>query len=637
MRLLGNQTLLRIFCILIFLNTLVLCGSQYYVYTKHWDMYWFSSFFYRELLLCVSYFFVFFLFSLLPARLGKICAYCVLTISIICFIIDAFLLYTFDTNLNSYLVIVALETNPQESAEFLHNYFTLGLCAVYACIIVVCAILWRIVRPIKPTRSKILGIWISFITGIIVLIAMILTQTKPLNEDWSDMLYNYTKQIYRALHSTYAFIEEYKHLNAAFDTLASKFQVRPARNSIDNIVLVIGESTQRQRLSLYGYHLPTTPILQNLRNKEPEHFIVFSDVIAPHAQTHESLSLSLTLANQDSQGISTFISHSNTSKKQAKLQISKTHIKPWYEYLNIIDAFKLGGYETFSISNQEPVSLFGNAAASILKRADSVEFVNINDKMSTTKFDESILEILDRHLKAREQINEGNENSENAYRINKSKGHFYTLHLMGNHAKYYNRYPLSFAHFSEEDMLCLPQNGDFVSPTSVLENMHYDNSVLYGDYVLNAIIERFANSDSIVIFFSDHGEEIYDFRDFIGHSDSKISRFLVEIPFMIYMSESFKNKHPKLYARIKNAANQRYMNDDLMHTLLDIAGIELKGYEPQRSLFSVNKTFLNKRMRKVGDISHIKDYDKELRATQSYVEQGLCSGVIESAHIESMQ
>ena len=109
------------------------------------------------------------------------------------------------------------------------------------------------------------------------------------------MIYNYTKQIYRAIENTRGFIKEYKKLNANFDNLAQSLQVKKAKNNIDNIVLVIGESTQRGKLSLYGYPLPTTPLLDNLKDSKPNNLFVFSDVISPHAQTHESLSLSLTL------------------------------------------------------------------------------------------------------------------------------------------------------------------------------------------------------------------------------------------------------------------------------------------------------------------------------------------------------
>ena len=73
---------------------------------------------------------------------GVYVAWAIFGISIICFVVDIFLLYTFDTNLNSYLVIVALETNPQESAEFLHNYVSFGLLGVYAFFIIVAVLLW---------------------------------------------------------------------------------------------------------------------------------------------------------------------------------------------------------------------------------------------------------------------------------------------------------------------------------------------------------------------------------------------------------------------------------------------------------------------------------------------------------------
>ncbi len=86
MKLFANATLFRIYIILLFLNTIILFGSQYFVYTKHWDLYWFSSFFYRELLLCVSYFLAFWLFSLLPQRLGKVLSWIIFALSVLCFI-----------------------------------------------------------------------------------------------------------------------------------------------------------------------------------------------------------------------------------------------------------------------------------------------------------------------------------------------------------------------------------------------------------------------------------------------------------------------------------------------------------------------------------------------------------------------
>lgn len=592
MKLLANPLLLRIFVLLVFLNTIVITGSQWFVYQKHFDLYWFGSFFYRELILCVSYFLLFWILSFLPQILQKILGWSILALSLVCFVVDIFLLYTFDTNLNSYLVIVALETNPQESKEFLSHYMHAALFILYGFFILCFFILWRFVRPlyVNPKHSRI------FIIASICVVAFVgIVQPKPY--EWTDLLSHYTKQIFKAVDGTRKFMQEYKNLNAKFDTLASHLDIKPSKDPIQNLVLIIGESTQKSRLSLYGYPLPTTPLLDELRAQKPENFFVFTDVISSHAQTHESLSLALTFANQDSQGL-------NTNALAPKKKIKKT---PWYEHINILDALKLGGYHTLAFSNQESISLWGNSATSILNRADDVEYVNISDKMSMARFDEELLELLDSRLKPQETESDPSQGKIEP-RVNAPR--FYALHLMGSHAKYYNRYPIEFARFSAEDM---KGQGFYPHKESEEENSHYLNSIVYGDFVVREIIKRFEDSDSIVIYFSDHGEEVYDWRSFIGHSDSKISRLLVEVPFMIYVSEGFKAKHPALYTRIKKAQNQKYMHDDLMHTLLDIAGVRLKGYEPKRSILSSQTKFLDSRLRIVGSVDNPKNYDKDLR------------------------
>ncbi|WP_165816563.1 sulfatase-like hydrolase/transferase, partial [Helicobacter cinaedi] len=180
---------------------------------------------------------------------------------------------------------------------------------------------------------------------------------------------------------------------------------------------------------------------------------------------------------------------------------------------------------------------------------------------------------------------------------------FFALHLMGSHDRYESRYPKEFDIFSPKDI-----GQDFGDKNKMSA---YLNSVLYGDFVLREIIKRFEYSDSLVLYFSDHGEEVYENGDFAGHSNSKMSRFIVEIPFIIYVSDAFIDKHPELYKRLQKAQNQRYMNDDLLHSVLDMLGIEIKDYDKKRSILSDNE-FLQTRPRVVGNDEYRKDYDKEL-------------------------
>ena len=58
---------------------------------------------------------------------------------------------------------------------------------------------------------------------------------------------------------------------------------------------------------------------------------------------------------------------------------------------------------------------------------------------------------------------------------------------MGNHDRYESRYPKEFEIFTQSDI-----RQDFGDKNKIAA---YLNSVLYGDFVLNEIIERFADSD----------------------------------------------------------------------------------------------------------------------------------------------
>ena len=78
---------------------------------------------------------------------------------------------------------------------------------------------------------------------------------------------------------------------------------------------------------------------------------------------------------------------------------------------------------------------------------------------------------------------------------------------------------------------------------------------------------------------------------------------MVEIPFIIYVSDKFKEKYPKVIKNIENSLNKPYMTDDLIHTILDIAEIKTFEYEESRSIINDNFNFSRKR------IFYEKDYE----------------------------
>jgi heptose-I-phosphate ethanolaminephosphotransferase len=168
---------------------------------------------------------------------------------------------------------------------------------------------------------------------------------------------------------------------------------------------------------------------------------------------------------------------------------------------------------------------------------------------------------------------------------------------MGSHVRYLNRYPKDFEKFSSRD-----EDIPYADYKKRIRS-EYDNSVLYNDSIVGAIVSRFVTDETLLIYLSDHAEEVYDIRDYNGRSMENLSRQMVEIPFMIWMSDSFIDNFPYKKDLIKASSTRPYMTDDVIHTILDITDISTNDYEPRRSVISPD--FNADRVRRIGD----KDYD----------------------------
>ena len=145
------------------------------------------------------------------------------------------------------------------------------------------------------------------------------------------------------------------------------------------------------------------------------------------------------------------------------------------------------------------------------------------------------------------------------------------------------------------------EHGDIVA--------HYDNANLYNDYVVDEIIKRFESDDALLVYFSDHGEEVYE-QGFMGHGTSLTSkdfRYQLRVPMLIWMSDKFMQKRGNVASTIKERVKAPLMTSDVSHFLLDVAGIDTEAFDATRS-------FIHERY----DTSHPRlvmgnwDYDKHL-------------------------
>ena len=324
-------------------------------------------------------------------------------------------------------------------------------------------------------------------------------------------------------------------------------EVQHKEDSSEEIyVVIIGESTTKTHMQLYDYYRKTNPLL----NKIKDELIVYNDVISPNTHTIPSLEKSLTLGTTDS-----------PDKK-----FNGT----------IIQLFNKAGFKTYWISNQKPMGFNESMTTIISKNCDEQYFVNTSG-YGHQSLDEKVLSPFKKVLKQE-------------YRKK-----LIVIHIMGTHVIYSNRYPPSFKKFNGT-----PDTKFNHDEAHAVIN-DYDNAVLYNDFIINEIINevRSTESKSYVVYFSDHGEDVFETMDMAGHNEINGSKPMYEIPFIIWRSDKFKQYNRKFVFD----TNRKSTTEDLLFTLSDLSNITFKEFESSKSL--VNENFVEKKRL----ISNQLDYD----------------------------
>jgi heptose-I-phosphate ethanolaminephosphotransferase len=323
-------------------------------------------------------------------------------------------------------------------------------------------------------------------------------------------------------------------------------------NNEEIYVLVIGESTNRHHMNLYGYDRNTTPNLNKIKSE----LFVFNDVISPHAQTIPSLKKVLTFANYE-----------NT--------------KNFYDKGSLIQYMNKSGFETYWISNQLPIGRWETLVTVLAKSSNYVSFVN----EIGLSFDKKILKPLDNALN------------------NKASKKFIVIHLMGTHIKYCKRYPDKFKYFDNNLFSYNDRKHNTINC--------YDNAVLYNDFIISEIIRlvKKKNKNSFVLYFSDHGEDVYDTGNFVGHSEDLGTKYMFQIPFILWVSEQYRLINNQKVKRFQNYLTRKYMTDDVIYSLFDLMNITFESYDSKRSIFAKDFKFRNRLIRE-------RNYDTEISKSE---------------------
>lgn len=160
------------------------------------------------------------------------------------------------------------------------------------------------------------------------------------------------------------------------------------------------------------------------------------------------------------------------------------------------------------------------------------------------------------------------------------------FHMIGQHEDYRERYPAEYNYFTADSI----QN-PYTDEKGRQIVAEYDNATLYNDAVIGKLLGMYSSQDVVALYLSDHGEEIYDWRNSCYRTNSdqmtaEIARYQYGIPLLFYVSDTFKANHPGLLAEIQAARHKPFIATMLPFVLFHLAGISHADYKPSLDILS---------------------------------------------------
>ena len=307
------------------------------------------------------------------------------------------------------------------------------------------------------------------------------------------------------------------------------------------IVFILGESTRGDHFHLNGYHRQTTPLLEK---------------IAPISFKQAHSSRLDTIAN-----FKTLMSNYDSKKSFFDFP----HRKSIFYFLDKLN-FKTALFSTNDISNTY------NLYKDDLKNTSQKIFFG---------FDEKLLPLLTDFQK-------------------KYAGHnqFIMLHTYAGHHNYDLTVPKAKKVFSEihsdKRINSSGCNCSWSLNGKLLDEVinDYDNTIIYTDYFLSEVIKNLKDKNAFLIYTSDHGESFGEQGQTCLHCFSE--KEVWHVPFIVWASDIWKQKHPSEWQKIEQALNQEVQgirnisHRNVIASILNCNGIETDYINPKMSLCETN-------------------------------------------------
>ncbi|MCB5184904.1 phosphoethanolamine transferase CptA [Methylobacillus gramineus] len=440
------------------------------------------------------------------------------------------------------VMFIIFESNPAESREFIAHYFVWWMIPVMLAHTAVAIWLWKRLRPLQISAR---AAWISTLAILVFLFGFPIFKQLVLKKaslEYAIEKLENSMEPAVPWQMVIGYIHYRQQLANMEALLAQNSQLPPLKNLHDanaglpaTLVLVIGESTNRQRMSLYGYERKTTPELDKMRDQ----LFAFRNVVTPRPYTIEALQDVLTFADQE---------HPNLYLTQPSL----------------MNMMRQAGYKSFWVTNQQTITKRNTMLTTFSKQTDQQFYMNNSRAQNSREYDSNVFAPFKEVL------------------ADPAPRKFIVVHLLGTHMKYEFRYPREYDQFR-----------DRTGVPAVLDDQQaevynqYDNAVLYNDYVVSSLIKMLdgKQTNSFLVYFSDHGEDVYDAPSHsnLGRNEGKPTLPMYTIPFIFWASEQWKSGHETNFA---SALDRPYGNSHFIYTWADLAGLSFDGFDASKSLVS---------------------------------------------------
>lgn len=437
------------------------------------------------------------------------------------------------------VIFILFESNHAEGSEYFEQYFSWWVALAVIAYSVGAYLLWRQVRPVYLKRPTQWAFALFFIFSSVGYQAINQYLKKPI---LSEALSTYQKRLEPAAFWQIAigYISYRQQLKNMQALLEMNNKIPPLEQLTDategtpsTLVLVIGESTNRQRMSLYGYSRSTTPQLDAMRDQ----LIAFDNVVTPLPYTIEALQQVLTFADEENP-------------------------QRYLTHPSLINMMQQAGYKTFWITNQQTLTERNTMLTVFSKQADEQVYLNNNREQNARQYDTAVFEPFSAAL------------------ADAAPRKLIIIHLLGTHMKYEYRYPKDYVVFNDNtDTHKHLKNNQLDIYNS------YDNAVHFNDYVVATLIKSFSDSDpnGFLMYLSDHGEAVYDAAhpEVLGRSAGAPTSSMYTIPMILWLSPQWKNNFPRDYTQ---TTSRPYNTSDFIYTWADLAGLHFSGFDASRSI-----------------------------------------------------